>query len=78
MEFSILWVLVGAWAVSCGYYLLKLLRIARGKGVSVFTLLAQSKKSSHSRTRRLFLNILVATIIFVITVLIAFFVRDSS
>lgn len=78
MEFSILWVLVGAWAAACGYYFFKLLRIARGKGVSIFALLAQSRRSSHSRTKRLFLNILIATVIFVITVFIAFFVRDSS
>jgi hypothetical protein len=78
MDFSILWVLIGAWALACGYYMLKLLRIARGKGVSVFSLLSQSRKPSQSRTRRLFLNILVATIILIITVSIAFFVSSSS
>jgi F0F1-type ATP synthase membrane subunit c/vacuolar-type H+-ATPase subunit K len=78
MDSSILWVLVIAWAISCGYYAIKLLRIARGKGVSVFSLIARSKKSNHSRTRKLFLNIIIATVLFLISILIAFFVNFSS
>jgi hypothetical protein len=78
MDSSILWVLISAWAVTCAYYLYRLIRIARGKGISFFSLLTQTKRSPYSRTRKIFLNIIVATIVFILGIAIIYFVQSSS
>jgi hypothetical protein len=79
MSFStLLWSLSIAWAISCGFYFNKIIRVCRASGVSVFSSLGKSNRTSHFIIRKLLTNILIATFLFGAAVLIAYFVRFSS
>jgi hypothetical protein len=78
MDSSILWVLIGAWGVTCAYYLYRLMRIAKGKGISFLSLVTQTKRSPYSRTRKIFRNIFIATAAFILGIAIIYFVQSSS
>ncbi|MEI9945430.1 MAG: hypothetical protein WDN26_14585 [Chitinophagaceae bacterium] len=74
------WVLLIAWAIACMFYAVKLFRVLRERGISLFALFGKSYKDSYSRKKamKLFFNIVIATFIFIVTILIAYFVRSSS
>lgn len=76
---KLLYVLMLAWAAACLYYLWKINRIARANGFSVFSA-AQNRTSRSIRTiiRRLYVNIIVITIFFLIVIILAYFVSQSS
>ncbi len=77
MNFTVLLtIFVVAWLVACAYYFSDIAKINRGRGVLFFS----PKMSSSSRilVKKSLRQIAIATIIFIVAVLIAFFVRNSS
>jgi hypothetical protein len=78
MDLAILWVLFVAWAGICLFYLSKLGRIARSNRLPLFAAPVKYNKTIRGLVRALYMRISVATIIFIITVLLTFFVKYSS
>lgn len=78
MIFSILWILFTAWGLSIFFYFLKIKRIAKSYRVPLFAGPKRYNKTIRGLVRNLYLRILIATIILIITVLVAYFVRFSS
>jgi hypothetical protein len=78
MNLAIVWVLFAAWAGICIFYLSKLSRIARSHRLPLFASPVRYNKTIRALVRHLFLRLILATIIFIITVLLAYFVKYSS
>jgi len=78
MDLAIVWVLFAAWAGICIIYLLKLYRIARSYRLPLFALPAKYNKTIRGLVKNLYFRLIIATIIFIITVLLAYFVKYSS
>jgi hypothetical protein len=78
MLFSIIWILFAAWAISIFFYFLRIKKIARSNGVPLFSTPARYNKTIRSLVKNLYFRILIATIIFIVTVVIAYFVEFSS
>lgn len=75
---GLLWVLIIAWAGSCGYYFWKISRIAKAHKVSVFGSFVKMSKPVRSMIRKLYLNMFIATIALILALLFAYFVSVSS
>lgn len=67
-----------AWAIAVLFYFLKIKRIADSNRVSVFAAPSRYSKAIRSLVKNLHFRILIATIIFILTVLVAFFVGLTS
>jgi hypothetical protein len=78
MDLAIVWVLFAAWAGICIIYILKLYRIARSYKVSLFAPAVKYNKTIRGLIKSIHFRLLLATIIFIITVLLTYFVRYSS
>ncbi|HTD94060.1 MAG TPA: hypothetical protein VK644_09620 [Chitinophagaceae bacterium] len=76
--FNLLWILVLAWIVSCGYYFWRINRISRSNGHSPFFNRNKSSNTSRAITRKLYRSMLATTIFFLIVILLAYLITVSS
>lgn len=78
MDLAIIWVLFLAWAGVCLFYLVRLAKISRSHRLPLFAALGKYNNTIRGLVRHLYLRLSIATIIFIITVLVAYFVKSSS
>ena len=78
MDLAIIWVLFLAWAGICLFYLIKLAKISRSHRLPLFAAPAKYNSTIRGLVRHLYVRLSIATIIFIITVLVTYFVKSSS
>jgi hypothetical protein len=76
--FNLLWILILAWIVSCGYYFWRINRISRSTGNSPFLNRGKGNNTSRTITRKLYRSMLATTLFFLIAVLLAYLITVSS
>jgi hypothetical protein len=78
MDNTIIWILFGAWAASCIFYLVKIGRIAHSNRLSLFSPLRKYNRTLRIMVKKIYWRIILMTILFIIAFLITFYVRSSS
>jgi hypothetical protein len=78
MDLAIVWVLFAAWAGICMFYLSKLARIARSNRLPLFASPVRYNQTIRGLVKSLYSRLTLTTIIFIITVVLAYFVKYSS
>jgi hypothetical protein len=78
MDNAIIWILFGAWAASCIFYLVKIGRIAHSNRLSLFSPLRKYNRTLRIMVKKIYWRIILMTILFIIAFLITFYVRSSS
>lgn len=75
---ALLGVLFSAWAISCLLYLSRIYRASRSSWRNVFSPPRERSTESRQMIRQLVQKIVIATILFGMGVIIAYFVQSSS
>lgn len=78
MDIAIIWVLFFAWAGVCFFYLIKLAKISRSHRLPLFAAPGKYNDTIRGLVRHLYIRLSLATIIFIITLFVAYFVKYSS
>lgn len=78
MDLSIVWILFIAWASSCFFYFLKIRRIAHSNRLSVFSPLSRYNRTLRSMVKRLYIRMLIITLVFFLAIAAVYYMRDTS